>query len=363
VKKICSRCILDSDFPKITFDENNVCNYCHNFDKIDIKYALNKENTEKFLHLIKIIKDEGKSKEYDCILGVSGGRDSTYCLYLLKKWGLNPLAVHYDNNMDSKIAAENIKKGCNALDVDLHIFVVDWEEYKDLQRSFLKASVPSVDIPTDHAFISVLYAIAYEKKIRYIFNGSSFRTEGPIPPEWSLHNDASFILDIQKKFGTKILKNFSIRRLKDLILYRISGIMVVEPLKYVPYIHDDVEKIITGELGWQYYGGHHFESIFTRWAFAYLLPKKFGIDKRLTDYSTLVRSRQMTREEALRKMNEILYPSVQEKEDRRYIMNKLELTHEEMNDILTAPPHSNFDYRHYPLPIRFLYRLFRPVHF
>jgi N-acetyl sugar amidotransferase len=344
--KICSKCILDFRFPHINFDEYGVCNYCRSYDKIDKKYLLNSATEKKLNQIIEKIKIDGKNKEYDCIQGVSGGRDSTYCLYLLKKWGLNPLAVHYDNNMNSKIAAENIKKSCKKLDIDLHTFVVDWEEFKDLQKSFLFASVPSVDVPTDHAFSTVLYNFALENDMKYIISGAAFRTEGTIPREWSLHGDEKFILDIQAKYGTKSLKNFPIRRLSDIIRYRRAGITIIQPLNFLLYEYCKTMPILENELGWQYYGGHHFESIFTRWAFAYYLPKKFGIDKRGTDYSVLIRSHQMTREAALSKMKETHYSAEQEKEDRRYIMNKLDLTATEMESIINHPPKNNFDYAH-----------------
>jgi len=347
MKKTCQRCILNADFPGISFDSQGVCNYCHSYEKVDIKYQLTEQNSNLFLKKIETIKNAGKNHEYDSIIGVSGGRDSTYCLYLLKKWGLNPLAVHYDNNMDSKIAAENIKKACSKLDIDLHTFVVNWDEFKDLQRAFLFASVPSVDMPTDHAFVTTLYRVAYEKGIKYIFNGASFRTEGPIPSEWSLHGDEKFILDIHKKFGTIPLKEFPIRRFSELLKYRLNGMNVILPLNYMDYRHAQVMPLLEKELGWKYYGGHHFESIFTRWAFAYYLPEKFGIDKRIADYSTLIRSGQMTHNEAKEQMTVVIYPPELEREDRRYIMNKLEISQNEIEKIMNSSPKSNFAYRHY----------------
>ncbi|MFA4824244.1 MAG: N-acetyl sugar amidotransferase [Methanoregula sp.] len=362
MQKICSKCIQDSGFPGITFDSNGICSLCHKYEKVDKKYALTEANNVNFSRLIEKIKSRGKNNEYDSIIGVSGGRDSSYCLYLMRKWGLNPLAVHYDNNMNSKIAAENIKNSCRKLDIDLFTFVVDWEEFKDLQKSFLKASVPSVDIPSDHAFVTVLYEYAYKNNIKYIFNGSSFRTEGPIPPEWSLHNDTKFILDIQKKWGTIPLKKYPIRKVSDLIKYRISGMTVVLPLYHMHYAHAEIMPVLEKELGWQYYGGHHFESIFTRWAFAYYLPKKFGIDTRIPDYSALIRSGQMSREEAVQKMKESIYSSDQEKEDRRYIMNKLELNEDELDAIINSPLRKNFDYAHHLNYIRMLYTFLGPRH-
>ena len=248
------------------------------------------------------------------------------------------------------------------LDIDLLTVVVDWKEFKDLQKSFFKASIPAIDTPTDHAIITTLYNYAYYHNIRYIFSGSSLRTEGQIPSEWSNHYDEKFILDIQKKFGTIPLKNFQIRYLSDLVKYRFSGMTVIQPLNYIRYVHSEIMPVLEKELGWQYYGGHHFESIFTRWAFAYYLPKKFGIDKRVTDYSILICSGQMTREEALHNMKKSIYSIEQEKEDRRYIMNKLELSEDDMNAILSAPPKRNFDYAHHSKYVGMLYWVAGPRH-
>jgi len=349
----CSRCILDSSFPDISFDSEGVCNYCKSYEKLDKKFSLNEENNEKLKITIEKIKNEGKGKEYDSILGVSGGRDSTYVLYLLKKWGLNPLAVHFDNNMDSKIAAENIKNACLKLDVDLHTFVVDWDDYKDLQNAFLKASVPSVDIPMDHAFVSVLYDFAYTNKIKYIFTGYTFRGEGPIPQKWT-RNDPCFIKDIHTKFGKRKLEKYPLMRIKDKIKYRLWGLTTISPLNYVDFNYADLMPLLEKELGWRWYGGHHFECIFTRWAFAYYLPTKFNIDKRITDYSVLIRSGQLTRNEAIQKMKEIHYSADQEREDRRYIMNKLGLSDPEMEEILKAPVKMNSNYCQNPFFLKML---------
>jgi N-acetyl sugar amidotransferase len=360
--KICTRCILDSSFPQISFDTQGVCNYCNSYDITDKRYALTEE-TEKKLHaVINVIKKEGTGKEYDCMLGVSGGRDSTYCLYLLKKWGLRPLAVHFDNNMDSKIAAENIKNACTILDVDLHTFVIDWDEYKDLQVAFLKASIPAVDVPMDQAFVSVLFQYAWENKIKFLFSGYTIRGEGPIPKQWTCL-DIPFLLDIHKKFGKIPLNKYPIRTPFDLIKYRLSGITRINPLNYIDFRYDIIMPVLEKELRWKYYGGHHFESIFTRWAFAYYLPKKFGIDKRVTDYSVLIRSGQITREEAMKKMKESIYSSDQEQEDRRYIMNKLDLTDLDMEEIFNALPKKNSDYAHHSRYFRILNQLLWPRQF
>ncbi len=360
--QICKRCILDSTFPRILFDKDGICNYCKNYEFLNNKYALNENNQGVFFKMIEKIKKTESGKEYDCIQGVSGGRDSTYCLYLLKKWGLRPLAVHFDNNMDSKIASENIKKACTKLEIDLHTFVIDWEEYKDLQIAFLKASVPSVDTPLDQAFVSVLYDFAYKNDIKYIFDGYTFRGEGVIPREWSL-NTVPFIMDIHNKFGSKRLQKYPLRKISDLIKYRISGMTLISPLNYIDYNYAETMPLLEKELGWKYYGGHHFESIFTRWAFAFYLPKKFGIDKRVSDYSTLIRSGQLSRDEALTKIKEQIYTPEQEKEDRRYIMNKLEITNQEMENILNASPKLNSDYKDHSRVFKLINMFVGPIRF
>lgn len=326
---------------------------------MNLKYSSNDEKSSILPSLIQKVKNDGRSKEYDSIIGLSGGRDSTYCLYLLKEWGLNPLAVHFDNNMDSKIAVQNIKNACRKLDVDLHTFVVDWEEYKDLQMAFFKASIPAIDAPLDHAIISTLFQYAYDNKISYIISGGYFRGEGPIPREWSCI-DADFIRDVYKKHGKLSLKKYPIRSFFQQLQYRLNGLTTIHPLNYLNFAYRDAMQLMERELNWQWYGGHHFESIFTRWAFGYYLPTKFGIDKRGTDFSALIRSGQMTKDEAMAKMNDVFYSADQEKDDRRYIMNKLEISDSMMDDILSAPPRKNSDYAHSSQYIRIIRNLIGP---
>ena len=342
----CKRCILDDNFPGISFDHHGICNYCRNYEKTEARFHDKEKNRKRFEEITKIVKRDGEGNEYDCIQGVSGGRDSTYCLYLLKEYGLNPVAVHFDNNMNSKIAAENIKKVCKKLDVDLHTFTVDWEEYRDLQISFFKASVPSIDIPMDHAFVTVLYNFAIDNNIKNIFSGYNFRGEGPIPPQWTCF-DESFILDVFKKFGTRRLNNYPSRGIRELIRYRLKGLRIICPLNYLNVSYEEMMPFMEKELDWQWYGGHHFESVFSRWAFAYYLPEKFGIDKRVADYSVMVRSGQINRERALDMMDEKIYSPEQEGEDRRYIMNKLGISDIEMEMYLSSPPRANSDYKHH----------------
>lgn len=356
--KVCSRCILDSNFPNITFDSNGVCNYCKGYERQNLRTPVNIQENNKLDAVINKIR--GRGKRYDCIIGASGGRDSSYCLYLLKKWNLRPYVFCCDIGMNSEIANNNLRKICNKLDFDLNVYTVDNDEYCDLQKSFFKASIPAVDAPQDHAIFTQLDTCAYENDIKYIFTGSSFRTEGPIPSEWSCANDPTFIRDIQKKFGEINLEKFPLYNPFDFKRFLSKRMKRVNPLNHIEYILSDVDRILETELDWVNYGGHHFDSIITRWLHAYYLPVKFGIDKRGTDYSVLIRSGQLTRDEALSKMEEEFYSAEQETEDRAFIMNRLNLSGDEMESYLTAPPKLNSDYRHQPVYMRILNFLTRP---
>jgi len=349
-QKICSRCILDSSIPGIRFDDRGICNYCKIHDKLEERFPLGELGRQKLNQLIDKIKRRGKCKKYDCIVGISGGTDSTYCLYMVKKLGLRPLAVHFDNGWDSEIAINNIRNAVTKLDVDLKTIAVDWEEFKDIQISFLKASVPDVEIPTDIAIDSVLYRVAAKEGIHYIIAGHSFRTEGLQPLEW-MYADGKYIKSIHKKFGKLELNNFPNLTISDLLYYIfVKRIQTVHLLNYINYNKEDARKILEKEIGWKYYGGHHYESIYTRFVASYILPKKFGIDKRKVEYSALIRSGQMTRDEALEKLKEPPISEEQAKRDKEYVLKKLELTEDEFEEIMSAEPKTFRDYpTYYPI--------------
>lgn len=366
--KICSRCILDSNVPGITFDDRGVCNYCKIHDEIEKQHPLNETGQQKLNEIIEEIKSRGKDKKYDCILGVSGGTDSTYILYMAKKLGLRPLAVHVDNGWNSEIAVTNIKNAITKLDIDLHTVVLDWEEFKDLQIAFLKASVPDVEIATDHAIEAVLYRVAAEEDVHYIVQGHSFRSEGKIPVLWG-YGDWRYIKSVYKTFSkTKRLKNFPKLSLFDFMYYfTIKRIKEIRLLYFMDYRKEEAKKILKDELGWRDYGGKHYESIYTRFIQSYLLPKKFNIDKRKVHFSALIRSGQMTRDEAFEKIKEPPISEVQAREDREYVIKKLGLTEEEFKEILSAELKTFLDYpTYYPVikrlrvPIRLAYRFVSP---
>jgi len=266
---------------------------------------------------------------------------------MAKKLGLRPLAVHLDNGWDSDIAINNIKKAVTKLNVDLKTVTCDWEEFKDLQISFLKASVSDAEIPTDIAIISVLYRVAAEEGIHYVFNGHSFRVEGLSPTGWT-YMDGRYIKSVHKRFGKTKLKSFPNLTISDLFYYvLVKRIRVVPLLAYINYSKEDSKKVLEKELDWTYYGGHHFESIYTRFVITNLLLKKFKIDKRIVEYSAYIRSGQMTREQALKAIKEA---PLEDKDIAEYCRNKLGLTTEEFERILSSEPKTFLDYpTYYPI--------------
>jgi len=343
----CTHCIFDTSIPGIKFDENGECNFCKIHYMLDKIYPLSSEGEQNLTKLIEKIKRDGRNKEYDCVIGVSGGRDSTYTLYLAKKLGLRPLAVHFDNGWNSNVAVTNIMNAVSKLEVDLYTTVADWEEFKSLQLSFLRASVSDAEIPTDVAIFGTLHKAAAEKGIRYIINGHSFRTEGVVPIGWT-YMDGRYINCVHKMFGGRPLKSIPTFTLWDMINYSfVKGIKVIPILNYFNYLHEETNRILEQELGWQYYGGHHHESYYTQFFQSFYLPEKFKIDKRLLEYSALIRSGQISREYALTEMEK---PYQFSEELVEYVKKKLNLSDEDLQKILYAKNKSFKDYpTYYPL--------------
>ncbi|MCX6250397.1 MAG: N-acetyl sugar amidotransferase [Bacteroidetes bacterium] len=361
---LCSRCILDTTVDDIWFDDHMVCKYCHFHDEMEKQHPLG-DKAEKILNeLVAKIKRSGKNKKYDCVVGVSGGRDSTFTLYTAVKLGLRPLAVHFDNGWNSDISVRNIKNACEKLNVDLFTIVADWEEFKDLQISFLKASTPDADVPADYAIYSVLYSVASKEKIKYIFNGHSFRTEGTSPISWT-YMDPVYVRDVHHKFGKiKKFTSFPHMTLFKLLYYIfIKNIKEKRILEYIDYKKTEVDSFLTKELNWTYYGGHHHENYYTRFFQSYYLPKKFNIDKRKTELSALIRSGQITREAALKEI--ATEPYSYEEKNVEYVINKLGLSRNEFDQIMNAKLQTHKDYRTLLSLIKFLkgpIRLFTRLH-
>ena len=349
--QICAACVMDTTDSAITFDGEGVCDHCQTFrDKIVPNWHTGERGRADLNQLVDKIKIAGKGKDFDCIVGVSGGIDSSYLTWLTKhEMGLRPLVFHVDAGWNSQEAVNNIEKLIEHLDLDLYTYVVDWEEMRDLQLSFFKAGVPHIDTPQDHAFFATMYKFATEHNVNYILTGANYSTEcirNPI--EWMYYQSDSIQLrDIHKKFGARPLNNFpttSILRHKLYLPY-IKGIRVERPLNYMPYIKEDAIRLLTEEIGWQPYPQKHFESRFTRFYEGYWLPTKFGYDTRRVQFSSLIVTGQMTREEALEKLKEPAYDPETIKHDFEYIATKLGITIEELRGYHEAPNKTYRDYK------------------
>ena len=361
----CKRCLANSTIISLKLDSNGICQFCKIHDEMDKEYPLNKYSKENIFKIAETVKQKGKNLNYDCLVGVSGGRDSTFLLYYVKKiLKLKPLAVHYDNGFDSDTSVSNILKICEKLNVELETNVANWETFKKITRSFFLAGVSDPDTPTDVGIFKTMYEIAFREKIKYVFNGHSFRTEGIEPLDWT-YMDGKYIEDIHKKFGDGNLEKFDNFYIKDLIKYKIlSGIKTILPLNYISYSYDMVEKILKDEVGWNYYGGHHHESLLTKFVVSVYLPKKFNIDRRLTSYSAMVRSNLISKEDAKKILKE--KPIIPEEEInlRDYILDKLDIDKNEFNLILKKDNKNfrNFKtyynlFKYFKLPIKILYKL------
>lgn len=342
----CTRCILDTnDDPGITFDKSGICSYCHLYEQLEKKLKTGAEARAYLEKTVDEIKTAGAGKPYDCILGLSGGVDSTYLALVSKKLGLRPLAVHFDNGWNSELAVSNIEKIVTTLDIPLHTFVVDWDEFKDLQLAVLKSSVVDIEMITDHAIITKLYDLALEHNIKYVLSGTNVVTESILPSRW-IHNkkDHVNIRNIHRRFGKRPIRTFplfdSFRKMK----VAWHGIQSVSLLDYMPYEKKEVKKVIMQELGWRDYGGKHYESIFTRFYQGYILPHKFGIDKRRAHLSNLICSGQITREEALAELQQPTYPQEYFKTDYDFVLKKLGLSDQEFQEIMSLPIHGHADY-------------------
>lgn len=351
-QRVCTRCVMDDTVRGITFDENGVCTFCHLHDELEKAYPYNDETKDRLNQLIDTIKRDGKGKEYDCIVGVSGGRDSTYTLYSAVKLGLRPLAVHFDNGWNTDLAVQNIRNACEKLGVDLYTHVADWEEFKDLQRAFLRSSTPDAEVPTDWVIFSVLYREASRVGVKYIIHGHSFRTEGTTPLTWT-YMDGKYVNDVHKRFGKTKIKSFPIMDMIDYVYYTFfKGIRQIRLLYYLPYNEAEILEKLTLELNWKSYGGKHHESKYTGFFQSYILTRKFNIDKRKLHYSALIRSGQLARESALSKLLEDPYNGGLE--TLEYCLKKLDFSYEEFMEIMDTPPKTFLDYKsYYGLVIKF----------
>jgi N-acetyl sugar amidotransferase len=345
--RTCARCVMDSTDPQIVFDADGTCNHCNDFLAQKARFrpgpALDAERDA----IIATIKEEGRGKAYDCIVGVSGGTDSTYVAYIAKKFGLRPLAVHLDNGWNSELAVMNIENTLAKLGIELFTHVLDWETFRNLQVSFLKASVPDCEIPTDHAIRACLWAAAKRYGIGYILNGRNHTTEGILPWAWTYSAlDWRYIKGVHRRFSSASLRQYPHLNLPAIVtgavITRVKNIGILD---YITFDKKEAIDVLVDTLSWRDYGGKHYESIYTRFFQSYILPNKFGYDKRKAHLSVLICTDQTTREEALRALREPPAPPEMLKEDREFVVQKLELTSAEFDEIMARPIKS---YRDYP---------------
>ncbi len=343
----CTRCLMDTSDPDIVFDQDGICNHCTRyFDRVQREMHRGSQGQSMLARIVKRIRQEGKGKDYDCIAGVSGGVDSTYVIYKLKEFGLRPLAVHFDNGWNSELAVQNIKNTLDRLQIDLHTYVVDWEEFKDLQMAFLRASVPNCEIPTDHAITATLVSTAKRIGTPYVINGSNVVTEGILPISWVYYShDLKHIRALHARFGKQRLKTFPKIGLPSFTLRILRGkYRMVNLLNYLDYDKAAAMSTMQAELNWKYYGGKHYESIYTRWYQGYYLPTKFGFDKRRAHLSALVCAGQMSREQGQREMAHDPYQHNDLVGDTEFVLKKLGISKIELDAIIAAPNRKHTDF-------------------
>lgn len=346
----CTRCVMDTTDSKIVFDEDGVCDHCRNFDK-NIKpfWNAHEENTDELMELAAKIRKAGEGKEYDCILGLSGGADSSYLAYIAKEvMHIRPLIFVVDTGWNLNVAVENIEKIVKGLDLDMYTEVINWKEMSDLQLSFFKAQISSQDFPQDHAIFAGLYNYAVKHHIKYVLTGSNSATEFIRPPvEWLYLNDLRMAKDIHKKYGKRPLTTFpTCGMLKYRILYRyFYGMKRVYPLDYVVYNKSEVEKMLHEKYGWMRYENKHYENVFTRFFEGYYLPHKFGYDTRKNVYSNQILAGTMKRDEALELLKKPSYDPDLMEQDKEYIAKKLGISTEEFDEIIAGENKTPLDYK------------------
>lgn len=349
--QICSNCVMDTTDSSISFNDKGVCDHCENFyQNVLPNWHPDETGWQTLQTVVEKIKREGAARNHDCLIGISGGVDSSYLTYIAKEQlGLRPLIFHVDAGWNSQTAVNNIEKLVDKLGLDLYTEVVDWEEMRDLQLAFFKAQVAHLDTPQDHAFFAALYNFAAAEGFRYVLTGANYSTECVHNPiDWHYHaSDLTHLKDIHKRFGERPLEKFP---LADILTYKVyyryvKGIKVVKPLNHIPYLKAEAMQLLIDKFGWQQYSQKHFESRFTKFYEGYWLPTKFGYDKRRVQFSSLILTKQMSRDEALKQLASPPYDESQLAHDFEYIANKLGIAPSELQELRDGPNKSYRDYK------------------
>lgn len=344
----CKKCLFNlTDIPWLQFNLQGICSVCETFEHVWQAHLTQKSKLEQNLPtIIDGIKKAGEKKQYDCVIGVSGGIDSSFLAWKVIQLGLRPLAVHFDNGWNSELAVHNIEKMITSLGIDLYTFVVDWEEFRDLQKAYLKASVIDIEVPTDHGIYATLYKAAIENDIQFILGGNNVATEGFMPRGWHYHKlDHINLLDIHRKFGEQKLRNYPRFDRRQKIKARRKSIKLLEILDVIEYSRCEAVSTISAEFGWRDYGVKHGESTFTKFYQEYLLPKKFGVEKKKAHLSTLIHTGEISREEAIEQYHSSSVPEHEQEAIKSYVLKKLGFTESEFQTIMSADPvaHENFE--------------------
>tara|TARA_R110000868_G_scaffold205840_3_gene454483 strand:+ start:5503 stop:6588 length:1086 start_codon:yes stop_codon:yes gene_type:complete len=340
---------MDDSMNGFELDNNGICNFCKQYE-YRVTNELPKNKPEALACLVEKIKKDGKNKEFDCIIGVSGGVDSSYIAHLVKNLGLRPLAIHFDNGWNSELAVSNIEKLLKKLNIELYTHVVDWNEFKDLQKSFIKSSINNLEIPTDHGITAILFKMANKFQVKYIINGSNLATEGILPVKHiGRHIDSKLLKSIHKKFGTVKLKTFPKMGLFKFFYYIfIKRIKYIPLLNYIDFVKEDAIVELETKYGWKRYGGKHYESIFTRFYQGYMLPVKYNYDKRKAHLSTLIMSGQISKDEAVEELKKNPYGDVELiEDDKEFVIKKFGFSTAEFENILKEKVKKAEDYPSY----------------
>jgi N-acetyl sugar amidotransferase len=341
---------MDTTDPEIQFDAQGVCNHCHTYDDLIATKTLSGEaGRRRLAKIVPEIKRAGAGKPHDCVIGVSGGVDSSYAAYKASELGLGPLAVHVDNGWNSELATKNVELLMEYLHMDLHKEVLDWQEFRDLQLSFLKSSTPDCEFPTDHANVACLRLAARRIGVKYIISGANVRTETHLPQAWTWvpgQYDWRYIRSVHEQFGTVELKTYP-----HLGLWTYKHLQLtqswIDILNYLDYVKKDAIGVLQRSIDWRYYDSKHFESIYTRFVHGYILPRKFGYDTRKSHLSSLICAGEMRREAALEELRGEPYSLELQEEDRALVVTRLGLTDDQFEAIMKLPPKSFWDYPSY----------------
>ncbi len=361
--QICQRCVMDTSDCDIEFDESGICNHCKDFEKVLAQPKYDKKEAEiKLTSLIGQIKSKRKNKEFDCLIGISGGVDSCYTAYLCKKWGLKPLLMHMDNGWNSEIAVKNVKNVVTNLNLDYQSYVLDWNEFREIQLAFLKSSIVDLEMPTDIAIAASLYETANKYGIKYIISGGNYSGEGILPLTWGYHvlKDEKLYRNIVKKYSKNKLKKIPVVGLRGEIYYKfIKGIKIIYPLNLIDYNKDKARIFLKNELGWKDYGGKHHESRITAFWQSYAMPTKYNMDYRRATYSSQIISGQITRDEALEKLEPLPYDLEKVEQDKQYIAKKYRISNSELEEYLSLPPKTYKDFINNKEKIEWFYNIYK----